>query len=480
MSLAPARAAIKLKAGLKFPARVLAAAGLAISRANGVYTFGLNFPGLVANAGIADPTKYTLAAYNVTTGAYEAVRSDYLPANDPTTRTPRGDGNYVILNTDRYVGLTAALTAPRTWTLPAASAVPGGRLLLVQDEVGGVSGANTLTLVPAGTDKINGATSYLLATARGGVELRSDGVGNWSARVLADGSIGTGKLADQAVTTPKLADAAVTNTKLTPMAAGTFKGNPTGAPASPTDMNAIAVMTALGLVGAVLEFTGPVAPTGTLLAYGQAVSRATYAALLAATTASVAFTSAVGSPTLTALSTDLTTLGLVGAKIEGVGIPAGATITAVTSTTLTLSANTTAAGAAVAGRIFPNGNGDGSTTFNVIDKRGRAAFGRDDMGGAAAGRVTSGISGVVGTALGAAGGDQRMQSHTHGVTDPGHSHGLHLAGVAGGGGSAVDGAGSGTNTSGSATGISIQSSGAGASQNMPPAAIVNFIVIAGA
>lgn len=52
------------------------------------------------------------------------------------------------------------------------------------------------------------------------------------------------------------------------------------------------------------------------------------------------------------------------------------------------------------------GNGDGSTTFGVLDKRGRVGAGKDDMGGSAANRLTGLSGGVAGTVLGAAGGSQ--------------------------------------------------------------------------
>lgn len=48
------------------------------------------------------------------------------------------------------------------------------------------------------------------------------------------------------------------------------------------------------------------------------------------------------------------------------------------------------------------GTGDGSTTFNLPDCRGRVVAGKDDMGGSAAGRLVG--SGITGTTLGANGG----------------------------------------------------------------------------
>jgi len=68
------------------------------------------------------------------------------------------------------------------------------------------------------------------------------------------------------------------------------------------------------------------------------------------------------------------------------------------------------------------GNGDGSTTYTMPDRRGRAMFGLDNMGGTAANRITTAGSGINGTTPGTAGGSQSLQSHNHTVTDPGHNH----------------------------------------------------------
>lgn len=158
------------------------------------------------------------------------------------------------------------------------------------------------------------------------------------------------------------------------------------------------------------------------------------------------------------------------------------------------------------------GNGDGSTTYTLPDFRGRSLFGKDDMGGSAANRLTSAVSGVNGTTLGGAGGDQHAQHDTltassvstavssavSAVNDPGHSHGYTIAGNWDGAhndfAAGTNGSHAATNTSTVGTGITVSttvstgvtttttvtSALTGASQNIPPAAVVNWIIFCGA
>lgn len=186
-------------------------------------------------------------------------------------------------------------------------------------------------------------------------------------------------------------------------------------------------------IGTIVPYGGATAPLGWLLCYGQAISRSTYAALFA-----------------------------------------------------------------VLGTSF--GAGDSSTTFNLPDLRGRALIGKDDMGGSAANRVTSGVSGVNAVVLGAAGGDQHAQADTitasstatSTVTDPGHTHAFQTQSR---GSSTPDGvpdsdagaAGPDGNTRTAFTNIAVSttvtttasSSLTGASQNMPPVQVANYMIYTG-
>ena len=181
-------------------------------------------------------------------------------------------------------------------------------------------------------------------------------------------------------------------------------------------------------IGEVFDFAGTAAPALSLLCYGQAISRTTYAALFA-----------------------------------------------VISTTY--------------------GTGDGSTTFNVPDLRGRVVAGQDDMGGTSANRLTNQTGGLNGDTLGAVGGAEThvlsidelaAHDHTADITDPGHLHTTSAGASQSVMRDEVDGfsPASGANTTGSATtGITVDilnTGGNGAHNNVQPTLILNKCIFAGA
>jgi hypothetical protein len=170
-----------------FPSNVLSGPGVAVDKTNAVWSVGLDYVDLVENTSIATPSGYFVAVWDAALSRYEKVRLDNL--NLPTLvdfRTPIGDADYAASVNDRYLGLTAQLTAIRTITLPAAATVPPGRQLVLQDEAGGVSPAFCHSLVPTGTDTINGGASWLQKTKRGGVVLRSNGSNAWNVLVIEE------------------------------------------------------------------------------------------------------------------------------------------------------------------------------------------------------------------------------------------------------------------------------------------------------
>jgi len=137
------------------------------------------------------------------------------------------------------------------------------------------------------------------------------------------------------------------------------------------------------------------------------------------------------------------------------------------------------------------GAGDGSTTFNLPDLRGRVVAGFDS--GNATGRLTASTAqGVSAAALGNTGGEQahtlstaELAVHNHGVSDPGHTHQMH-----GDGGlfsasaplsSTFADSPSGANLSeastSSATGIAIQNAGGSNAHNtLQPTIVLTYII----
>lgn len=101
-----------------------------------------------------------------------------------------GDADHTILATNRGVNLTTTLTAVRTLTLPAASAVNKGEPILISDAAGAINGSNTITVARAGSDVINGVSSVSITAQYAVYLFYSDGVSKWT--YLAAGAGGGG------------------------------------------------------------------------------------------------------------------------------------------------------------------------------------------------------------------------------------------------------------------------------------------------
>lgn len=180
--------------------------------------------------------------------------------------------------------------------------------------------------------------------------------------------------------------------------------------------------------GEKVSFPGLNLPAGLVRSFGQPVSRTgIYAEVFAAHTITSSGSGNSGQAVLTFAATP-DGVG-AGCKVEGAGVNAAATVLSVTATTVTLSHNLTTSGARTV-RFLPNGGGDGSTTFNLPDYRGKADFGRDTMGGA----QVSNADFRTGSTVGAVGGkvthvltEAQMPTHSHVVNS--HDHGG-LTGVA--------------------------------------------------
>lgn len=115
------------------------------------------------------------------------------------------------------------------------------------------------------------------------------------------------------------------------------------------------------------------------------------------------------------------------------------------------------------------GTGDGSTTFNLPDLRGRVVAGQDDMGGVSANRLTNQSGGVDGDVLGATGGAEthtlitaELASHTHNATGNASSGSNNVR---------MDG-----NTTDNVSNATSSTGSGSAHNNVQPTIILNYII----
>jgi len=241
-------------------------------------------------------------------------------------------------------------------------------------------------------------------------------------------------------------------------------------------------------VGIIKGFAGITPPTNYLFTYGQEISRVTYVDLFTAITIDQTATCSITSPTLTAIGD--TTQIPIGSAIEASCLAAGATVISKTANSVTASSNATITTSLTA-KFLPWGGGNGTTTFNLPDLRGRLIAGRDNMGGIAASRLTTAYFANA-SAIGAVGGSQsaalveaNLAAHTHTgttSTNGAHTHGLSENGRDTGGSTAPTVTGAGTDDQTGSAGLhnhtfTTNSTGSGTAFSIvQPTLTANYII----
>lgn len=145
------------------------------------------------------------------------------------------------------------------------------------------------------------------------------------------------------------------------------------------------------LVGMVKPWAGLIAPTQYVFSYGQELVRANFTLAYSTLTTQQNVSCTTGVASLTGL-TDTSNIP-IGAPVESTCLNSGATV--ISKTISTVGTSSTAIISSTAPAVFfPYGNGDGSTTFNVPDLRGKTVAGRCNMGGVSCSNLTSTYFGV--------------------------------------------------------------------------------------
>ena len=364
----------------------------------------------VAAINIGSSTSYTLETAN---GASDEARSMVLQV----TGTPGAAFN-VICPTSSKVYIVKNSVGTYTMTLKTSAgsgiAIPSGRtMLLYCDGTNVVSGVNEL---PTGS------------TVSGDVIATLTGTQTLTNKTLTSPKIGTAILDTGGNSLFNLTATGSAVNYMTVANAATAGSPSITAAGSDTNVDLLLAAKGSGVVKA--GGVEIVTLTGT-----QSLSNKTIAspANVSATTGNAAIIAATGPDAN--IDINLTPKGSGSVLFGGTApifIPTGAVVpfagaSAPTGWILTfgqaVSRTTYAALFAVIGTTY--GSGDGSTTFNLPDLRGRVVAGEDDMGGTSANRLTGLSGGVNGDVLGGTGG---LETHTLTVAQiPLHGHPAYIS-----------------------------------------------------
>jgi microcystin-dependent protein len=177
--------------------------------------------------------------------------------------------------------------------------------------------------------------------------------------------------------------------------------------------------------GTMIDFGGVNPPVNYLLCDGSQVSRSTYSNLMKALAQIQTVTTTI-SAVVTGLTRAQETM-YVGMTIESPNFPSGTVINSVDSDTQVTMNNAATISSSTTIQFFNWGNGDGSTTFNLPDRRRRVAIGA----GSTATLVIGNISGQFGgTETNALTDPSQLPAHNH----PGSTVNPGVTSVEGGGG----------------------------------------------
>lgn len=221
------------------------------------------------------------------------------------------------------------------------------------------------------------------------ISTTTKGIAEEATTAEIDAGTATGATGAELMVNPSLLAASIYNTRLP--TANQKAGLVGLSGTTPSATNPL--IDSLALTGMILPYVGKTAPTGFLLADGSAVSRSTYSALFAVLCPSATFTVTVASPAVFSATAHglvagdalrLTTNGAL-----PTGLVAGTTYYVISAglTANAFEVSTSRGGGAVnttgtqsgvhTWQLFNAGVGDGSTTFNLPNLKGKSIFGYD-------------------------------------------------------------------------------------------------------
>jgi hypothetical protein len=144
-----------------------------ITNASGTFT--------IATDGTPNNTASTLVKRDVSGNFAAGTITSALTLNGALSlgRVSFNNANTTVTASNCYVAQTGTMTASRTVTLPLAANL-AGQVIVIADESGTVTNTNTLVVTRAGSDTIDGSSTFAINVPYGSVILISDGTSKWT------------------------------------------------------------------------------------------------------------------------------------------------------------------------------------------------------------------------------------------------------------------------------------------------------------
>jgi hypothetical protein len=141
-----AKPVIKGKMDVRFPAQVRAVSPILLDNTGGVFTFSMDMNALIA-----------------------ALAANFEPIHAHVDQVITSGASAVVQTSAETVRVNKTVGSATTLTLPPANTMLFPVLII---DWKGDAGTNNITIVPNGTEKINGLSSWTIAGNNGSVQLK--------------------------------------------------------------------------------------------------------------------------------------------------------------------------------------------------------------------------------------------------------------------------------------------------------------------
>jgi hypothetical protein len=150
-----------------YPLKLVAGTGIGLSSASGISTVGLDYS-LLAELSLYDPTQKLFAVVDRVTGLWNQVSLASILVGSQTVQIVTAAGDVTVQPNDGLIILNKTVGAATNVILPAA-ATKVGRVKVVDWK--GDSDVNNVTVVPNGSEKIQGLPNWKLWAPNASVDL---------------------------------------------------------------------------------------------------------------------------------------------------------------------------------------------------------------------------------------------------------------------------------------------------------------------